>query len=311
MELRIFTEPQQGAATTTSSASPEPPRSSGTTPSSGLTTTLVMGDHDGLPGPTDAWVSLAGLARETPRIRLGTLLSPSTFRGPGPLAIIVAQVDQMSGGRIELGLGAGWYEAEHTAYGLHFPDVGARFDQLEEQLEVVTGLWATPVGETFSHSGKHYSITDSPGLPKPAQLPGPPVIMGGVGKRRTPALAAKYAAEFNVAFRSADEVRAAFDRVLTACDKIGRDRASLVLSVGHVLCVGRDEAELSRRAEAIGRDVADLRAADDFVGTPAEVVDRIGTYTDMGATRIYFQTLDLSDLDHLQLVADEVAPQLP
>ncbi len=271
---------------------------------------LVMGDFSGLPGPSDAWVSLAGLARDTSRIRLGTLVSPTSFREPGPLAIIVAQVDQMSGGRIELGLGAGWYEAEHTAYGLDFPDVGERFDRLEEQLEVISGLWAAPVGETFSHSGKHYSLLDAPALPKPAQRPGPPIIMGGIGKRRTPELAARYAAEFNVAFHGVDKTRAAFDRVLAACDKSGRDRASRVLSSGHVLCLGRDQAELSRRAEAIGRDVADLRAADDFVGTPAEVVDRIGTFAEMGATRMYLQTLDLADLDHLQLVADEVSPQL-
>ncbi len=268
-----------------------------------------MGDSDGLPGPSDAWVSLAGLARETSRIRLGTLVSPATFREPGPLAITVAQVDQMSGGRVELGLGAGWYEAEHAAYGLSFPDVAERFDRFEEQLEVITGLWGTPVGETFQHSGTHYSLTDSPGLPKPAQQPGPPIIIGGGGKRRTPALAVRYAAEFNVAFRSVEDTKAALDRVQAACEEAGRDRTSLVLSVGQVLCVGRDEAELSRRAAAIGREVGQLRATG-FAGTPAEVVDRIGTFGELGATRFYLQTLDLADLDHLALVAGEVAPQL-
>jgi len=309
MELRIFTEPQQGASYD------DLLRIALSTEELGFDAFfrsdhyLAMGDADGLPGPSDAWVSLAGLARETSRIRLGTLVSPATFREPGPLAITVAQVDQMSGGRIELGLGAGWYEAEHTAYGLGFPEVAERFDRFEEQLEVITGLWATPVGETFGHRGTHYSLTDSPGLPKPAQQPGPPIIIGGGGRRRTPALAVRYAAEFNVAFRSAEDTRAAFDRVLAACDEAGRDRTSLVLSVGQVLCVGRDESELSRRASSIGRDVGELRNSG-FAGTPAEVVDRIGTFAEMGATRIYLQTLDLGDHEHLQLVADEVAPQL-
>ncbi len=309
MELRIFTEPQQGASYE------DLLRIARTTEELGFDAFfrsdhyLSMGDADGLPGPSDAWVSLAGLARETSRIRLGTLVSPATFREPGPLAITVAQVDQMSGGRVELGLGAGWYEAEHTAYGLAFPDVTERFDRLEEQLEVVTGLWATPAGESFSHRGAHYSLTDSPGLPKPVQQPGPPIIIGGGGKRRTPALAVRYAAEFNVAFRSVADTGAAFDRVLAGCDEASRDRASLILSVGQVLCIGRDEAELRRRTEAIGREVDEL-GADGFAGTPAQVLDRIGAFTELGATRFYLQVLDLADLDHVALVAEEIAPHL-
>ncbi len=309
MELRIFTEPQQGASYDDLLRIAVCTQELGFDAFFRSDHYLAMGDSDGRPGPSDAWVSLAGLARETSRIRLGTLVSPATFREPGPLAITVAQVDQMSGGRVELGLGAGWYEAEHSAYGLGFPDVAERFDRFEEQLEVITGLWATPLGETFRHSGTHYSLTDSPGLPKPAQQPGPPIIIGGGGKRRTPSLAVRYAAEFNVAFRSVEDTQAAFDRVLAACDETGRDRTSLILSVGQVLCVGRDESELSRRAKAIGREAGELRASG-FAGTPAEVVDRIGTFAEMGATRIYLQTLDLADLDHLQLVADEIAPQL-
>lgn len=309
MELRIFTEPQQGASYDDLLRIAQATEELGFDAFFRSDHYLAMGDSDGLPGPSDAWVSLAGLARETSRIRLGTLVSPATFRAPGPLAITVAQVDQMSGGRIELGLGAGWYEAEHSAYGLGFPDVGERFDRFEEQLEIVTGLWATPIGETFSHSGAHYSLTDSPGLPKPAQHPGPPIIIGGGGKRRTPALAVQYATEFNVAFRSVEDTRAAFDRVLAGCDEAGRDRSSMVLSVGQVLCAGRDESELDRRADCIGREVDELRESG-FAGTPAEVVDRIGAFTDMGATRVYLQVLDLTDIDHLQLVADEVAAQL-
>src|SRR6266511_3838497 len=138
---------------------------------------LTMGGRDGLPGPTDSWVTLGALAVQTSRIRLGTLVTSATFRYPGPLAIQVAQVDQMSGGRVELGLGSGWYEGEHNAYGVPFPSQGERFERLEEQLAIVTGLWTTPVGEQFSHSGTHYTLTDSPALPKPVQTPHPPVII--------------------------------------------------------------------------------------------------------------------------------------
>ena len=132
---------------------------------------------DGLPGPTDAWTTLAGLARETSRIRIGTLVSPVTFRHPGSLAIQVAQVDAMSGGRVELGLGAGWFEREHRAYGIPFP--AKRFDLLEEQLEIVTGLWATPVGGAYSFSGANYRLAEAPALPKPVQQPVPVIIGGG------------------------------------------------------------------------------------------------------------------------------------
>ncbi len=254
-------------------------------------------------------MTLGGLARETSRIRLGTLMSAATFRLPGPLAISVAQVDQMSGGRVELGLGSGWYEAEHTAYGIPFPSLGERFDRYEEQLEIVTGLWSTPVGRTYDFAGRHHRLSDSPALPKPVQPGGVPVIVGGRGKRRTPALAARYAAEFNVPFASVAENAELFDRVRQACADAGRDPASVVFSTALVLCAGRDEAELARRAEAIGRDVDELRAHG-AAGTPAEVVDVLERYREVGASRVYLQVLDLADLDHLDLVAAEVAPQL-
>ena len=269
---------------------------------------LGMGT-DGLPGPTDAWVTLAGLARETSTIRLGTLMTSATFRLPGPLAISVAQVDQMSGGRVELGIGAGWFEAEHTAYGIPFPDTGERFDRLEESLAVVTGLWATPPGERFDFAGEHYPVHDSPALPKPVQSPRPPILVGGKGRRRTPRLAARYADEFNVPFESLEESRTIFGRVRDACTEIGRDPGSLTYSNALVLCCGRDEAELSRRAEAIGRDVDELRA-NGLAGTPDEVVDKLGLYGEAGAARVYLQMLDLSDLEHLELVADKVMPQV-
>ena len=269
---------------------------------------LTMGG-DGLPGPTDAWLTLAGLARETERIRLGTLMTAATFRLPGPLAISVAQVDQMSGGRVELGIGAAWFEAEHTAYGIPFPDVGERFDRYEEQLAVITGLWNTPPGKTFDHDGAHYRITGSPALPKPVQDGGIPILIGGRGRKRTPRITATYASEFNVPFASAEENAQLFAGVREACEQAGRDPGSMVYSSAVVLCVGRDEAELSRRAAAIGRTVEDLRA-NALAGTPAEAVDLLGRYAEAGAQRVYLQVLDLADLDHLDLVAAEVAPQL-
>ncbi len=267
---------------------------------------LRMGAVSGQPGPTDAWVTLAGLARETERIRLGTMVTAATFRLPGPLAISVAQVDEMSGGRVELGIGAGWYEAEHTAYGVPFPDLAERFDRLEEQLAIITGLWATPRGERFSHPGPHYPITDSPALPKPVQSP-IPVIVGGGGPRRTPRLAAQYAQEFNLAFRRIDEFGAAVARVHRACQALGRDPGSLVYSACLVVCVGADEGEFARRAAAIGREPDELRRHG-VCGTPDEAVAALRSWAEAGAARVYLQVLDLADLDHLALVAQAVAP---
>jgi probable F420-dependent oxidoreductase, Rv1855c family len=306
MDLRIFTEPQQGASYVDLLRVAQAAERLGFDAFFRSDHYLSMGDSDGLPGPTDAWLTLAALARETSRIRLGTLVSPATFRLPGPLAISVAQVDRMSGGRVELGLGAGWYEAEHTAYGIPFPDLPERFDRFAEQVEVVYGLLNTPLGTTYSYRGEHYELTDSPALPKPVQTPHPPLILGGSGRKRGAALAARFADEFNVGFDPLDETGAAFDRVRAAAEDTGR---TLVYSAAQVLCVGRDAAELSRRAAAIGRDVAELRA-NGLAGSPAEVVDKIGTFAGIGATRMYLQVLDLADLDHLELVASEVMPQL-
>ena len=200
MDLRIFTEPQQGATYDDLLRVAQTAEALGFDGFFRSDHYLHMGG-DGGPGPTDAWTTLAGLARETSTIRLGTLVTSATFRLPGPLSVQVAGVDQMSGGRVELGLGAGWFEAEHTAYGIPFPEVGERFDRLEEQLAVITGLWATKPGDTFSHPGPHYPVTDSPALAKPVQPGGVPIIIGGAGRRRTPSLAARYAAEFNAAFQ--------------------------------------------------------------------------------------------------------------
>jgi F420-dependent oxidoreductase-like protein len=309
MELRIFTEPQQGADYGRLLAVARASEQLGFDAFFRSDHYLNMGDGDGLPGPTDAWLTLAGLAVQTSRIRLGTLMSPVTFRYPGPLAISVAQVDEMSGGRVELGLGAGWFEAEHTAYGIPFPPTAERFDRLEEQLAIITGLWETPVGQRFSYAGKYYPVSDSPALPKPAARPRPPVLIGGRGLRRTPQLTARYADEYNVPFSTAEETGAAFGRIREACQVAGRDPDSLVYSAAHSVCCGRDEAELVRRAEAIGWDLATQRA-EGLVGTPDEIVHRIGTFAGLGATRIYLQVMDLHDLDHLELIAAEVMPQV-
>ena len=302
MDLRIFTEPQQGASYDDLLAVARTAEDAGYDAFFRSDHYLAMGG-DGLPGPTDAWITLAGLARETSRIRLGTLVTAATFRLPGVLAISVAQVDQMSGGRVELGLGTGWYEQEHTAYGIPFPSLRERFDRFEEQLQVVTGLWEAEGPFTFE--GEHYVVRDSPALPKPFQRR-PPVIVGGGGRKRTPRLAATYADEFNLPFQSVAATEAQFGRVREACGETGRE---VLLSAAQVLCCGRDEPEVARRAAAIGREPAELRE-NGLAGTPAELVDRIGRFAEAGASRLYLQVLDLSDLDHLELVASEVAPQL-
>jgi F420-dependent oxidoreductase-like protein len=308
MELRIFTEPQQGASYEQILRVAQAAERLGFGAFFRSDHYLSMGGT-GLPGPTDAWTTLAGLARETSTIRLGTLMTSATFRYPGPLAIQVAQVDQMSGGRVELGLGAGWFEQEHASYGIPFPDTKERFDRFAEQLAVITGLWSTAEGELYSFAGEHYRLSDSPALPKPAQRPRPPVIIGGLGKRRTPQLTARYADEFNLPFVSQEVTAAQFDRVRQACEEVGRNPKELVYSNALVLCCGATEEEVRRRADAIGRDVDDLRE-NGLAGTPDEVVERIRQFEELGSERIYLQTLDLNDLDHLELVAAEVVPQL-
>jgi F420-dependent oxidoreductase-like protein len=309
MLLRIFTEPQQGADYTTLLRVAKATEEYGFDAFFRSDHYLKMGDVSGLPGPSDAWVTLAGLARETERIRLGTLVTAATFRLPGPLAISVANVDDMSGGRVELGLGTGWYDEEHTAYGIPFPGLGERFDRFEEQLEIITGMWETPPGKTFDFAGTHYQVTGSPALPKPAQRPRPPIIIGGAGAKRTPRLAARFADEFNVPFHSLEDTRAAYERVRAACADGGRDTSSVTFSAAQVICCGRDDAQLRQRADAIGRSVEDLRE-NGIAGTPAEVVDRIATFGEAGAERTYLQVLDLNDLDHLALLASDVLPQV-
>jgi F420-dependent oxidoreductase-like protein len=305
MQLRIFCEPQQGATYDDQLAVAQAAERLGFDGFFRSDHYMHMGDRvDGLPGPTDAWTTLAGLARETSRLRLGTLVTPVTFRHPGVLAIQVAQVDQMSGGRVELGLGAGWYEGEHTAYGIPFPR--NRFDLLEEQLTLITGLWGHPVGKPYSFDGPHYQLTESPALPKPVQRE-IPIIIGGGGPKRTPALTARYASEFN-SFLHPD-LGDRYARVRQACEAISRDPDELVYSAAATVCVGADEAEMARRAAAIEREPADLRERA-IAGTPGEVVERLQGVAKAGASRVYLQVLDLSDLEHLDLIAAEVAPHV-
>ncbi|MFC4038933.1 LLM class F420-dependent oxidoreductase [Dactylosporangium siamense] len=272
-----------------------------------------LATRGGAPGPTDSWVTLGALARETSTIRLGTLVSSATFRYPGPLAVAVAQVDAMSGGRVELGLGTGWFEREHAAYGIPFPPVGERFDRLEEQLEILTGLWSTPEGDTFSFEGRHYDLVDSPALPKPVQRPGPPIIIGGKGLKRTPRLAARFADEFNVPFSSLAETTTSYDRVVAAIEAEGRDgRAPIVFSFAQTIVCGATDAEVRRRAESAGLDPNGPSASGgQLYGTPARVAEQLADFVKAGASRAFLQILDLRDLEQLDLIAAEVAPLLP
>jgi F420-dependent oxidoreductase-like protein len=309
VDFRVFVEPQQGASYSDQLAVAQAAESLGFS-------AFFRSDHylamsgDGLPGPTDSWVTLGGIARETSTIRLGTLVTSATFRHPGPLAISVAQVDEMSSGRVEFGIGAGWFEKEHLAYAIPFPPLRERFARLTEQLELITGLWTAPVGETFDYAGAHYAVNDSPALPKPVQRPHPPIIIGGTGAKKTPRLAATFADEYNVAFAPLDTITTQFDRVREAVDAVGRPADSMIYSAAFVVCAGRDEAEIARRAAAIGREVDELRSNSPLAGTPNQIVDQLGPFTEIGLQRVYLQLLDLSDLEHLALFADEVQRQL-
>jgi F420-dependent oxidoreductase-like protein len=307
MEYCIFTEPHLGATYGDQLAFAQAAERLGFT-GYFRSDHFLSGMGDGRPGPTDAWTTLAGLARETSRIRLGTLVTPVTFRHPSVLAIQVAQVDDMSGGRVELGLGAGWFAREHRAYGIPFPK--KRFDVLEEQLEIVTGLWATPAGETYGFEGAHYELTDAPALPKPVQQP-VPVIIGGGGPRRTPDLVARFAQEYNVGFPEDHQIQERIDNVRAACERIGRDPATVRLSIAMSTFAGRDDAEVARRAAAIGKTLDEVRDGTNIVGGPDEIAERIALYRSFGIERVYFQLLDLQDVSHVEYLGAEVLPHLP
>jgi F420-dependent oxidoreductase-like protein len=306
MDFRIFIEPQQGASYEEQLAIAQATEQLGFDGFFRSDHFISFHGGDGMPGPTDSWTTLAGLARETSRIALGTMVSSVTFRYPGILAVQVAQVDAMSGGRAELGLGAGWNAREHEAYGVPFPE--KRFGIFEEQLAIISGLWATPLGETFSFAGEHYTVVDSPALPKPVQSP-MPLIVGGAGQAKTPRLAATYATEYNTGFVPLDQLAATMDRVRDACTVIGRDPGDIIMGAPRTVAVGATEADASRRAEASFTDLASLRG-DGIAGTTDEAVDRISAIHELGVDRLYLQLVDFRDLDHLDFIAREILPKL-
>jgi alkanesulfonate monooxygenase SsuD/methylene tetrahydromethanopterin reductase-like flavin-dependent oxidoreductase (luciferase family) len=310
MALRIFTEPQQGASYEQLLAVARTAEECGFSAFFRSDHVLKMGSASGLPAATDAWVTLAGLARDTSSIRLGTLVSPVTFRPVGTFIVIAAQVDHMSGGRLEIGVGAGWYEAEHQAFGLPFPPARIRHDLLEDELAILNGAWLAPAGAVFELTGRTCAVRLAADTVRPHQRPRPPIVLGGKGGPRSARLAAAHADEYNSSFVPPEVMRGVHEGVRRACERGGRDPSTLVWSTLQVLCCGRTEAEISRRAAAIGREVGELRQ-NGLAGTPAEVLEKLGRYADSGADRFYLQVLDVTDLDHLRLVAEEVLPHAP
>ncbi|HEX3830596.1 MAG TPA: TIGR03560 family F420-dependent LLM class oxidoreductase [Solirubrobacteraceae bacterium] len=260
---------------------------------------------------TDSWITIAGLARETTRIRLGTLVTAGTFRLPGPLAVAVATANAMSGGRVELGLGAGWYEEEHGQFGIPFPPLAERFDRLEEQLEILSGLWRSRVGAAYSFDGRHYAVDANRAFaatwpPHPA----PPIIVGGLGPRRTPELAARFADEFNAAFAPLDVARQRFAQVKQRATELGRDPSDLRLSIVIPrVCVGVDEAEVRRRLRILGPPIGAI-PDQGLAGSPAYVAERLAEWIDAGADRIYIHLLDVDDVEHVRLLGEQIAPSL-
>jgi F420-dependent oxidoreductase-like protein len=284
MDLRVMLEPQQGATYDQQLAIAQAAEAAGFDGFFRSDHLMRFDDDDPGPGPTESWITLAGIARETSRIRLGTMVTSMTFRLPGMLAITVAEVDAMSGGRVELGLGTGWFDPEHHAHGVPFPPLGQRFEMLEEQLQIVLGMWGAAKGEKFSFEGKHYKVVDSPGLPKPVQHPHPPIIIGGAGSKRTPRLAARYADEFNVPFHSVPDFSKAISRVKKACEEQGRDPSSIVYSA------------------AVNVDIR-ANSAD-------KVVDELAQFKKAGAQRLYLQLLDVEDVEQVGVIGAEVMPNL-
>ncbi len=258
--------------------------------------------------PTDAWITLAGLARETSRIRLGTLVTPATFRLPGPLAVAVGTVNEMSGGRVELGLGTGWSAEEHVQFGIPFPDTRERFDRLQEQLEILDGLWSTGLEQPFSFTGRYYRVDEN--VVFGGKSPRPPIIIGGTGPRRTPALAARFADEFNAGAAPLPDAVRLFALVRRLCEENGRDPASLKLSIMVPgVCVGVGRTEIERRRRTLAASIGEA-PAEDMSGTPEEVAERLREWADAGADRIYILLLDVEDVEHVRLLGEAVKPLL-
>jgi F420-dependent oxidoreductase-like protein len=260
-------------------------------------------------GSLDAWATLSALAAVTSTVRLGTMVSPATFRHPSELAKAVVTADHVSGGRVELGLGAGWHEREHEAYGFAFADTRTRVDVLEEQLQIVLGTWTEA---PFSFSGAHYTLKDLDAQPKPVQTPRPPLIMGGSAGPRSAALAARYADEYNTPFATLDDIAARKGMVTRACEAAGRDPLPFSIMTGFV--VGADEADLrdraGRLAERIGSS-ADALLNDPpagwIFGTTERAAEQLAALRDAGVHRVMCQNLLHDDLDVLALIA-QLAP---
>ena len=301
MTLRIFTEPQQGSSYDQILAVALTAEACGFDAFFRSDHILKMGSASGLPNSTDAWTTLAGLARDTKTIRLGTLVTPVTFRQVGLFAVIASQIDHMSGGRVDIGLGAGWYGEEHKAFGLPFPELRGRYDLLEDQLAILHGAWSAPTGSTFDYEGRTCSVHILADTVRPQQSPHPPIVLGGRGGLKSARLAAAYADEYNSSFVPPEVMKGIHDNVRQACEKASRDPATLAWSAGQVLCCGRDDAEIARRAASIGREISEIRE-NGLAGTPAEVLEKLARFADHGATRVYLQVLDLDDLDHIRLV---------
>ncbi|HTJ66755.1 MAG TPA: LLM class flavin-dependent oxidoreductase [Actinospica sp.] len=254
-------------------------------------------------GVSDAWLSLAALARDTTGIRLGTLVTPVTLRSPVHLAVQVAQVDQMSDGRIELGIGGGWYRHEYEACAVPFPS--DRIGRLGEAVEIITGLWRTEPGETFDYPGARYRITGAQSPVATVQRPGPPLIIGGAGGPRSLDLAVRHAREYNLPFVPPEEVVRIGRLLRERSAQIGRDVPPR-LSVLQTVCCGKDAADVAARAEGLGEALRPVS----FAGTPGEVADRIGRYAEAGVERVYLRLLDVEDLGHLELLGTELLPRL-
>ncbi len=264
----------------------------------------------------DAWATIAGLAAVTGRIRLGTLVSPTTFRHPSVLARMAVTVDHISRGRVDVGMGAGWYEREHVEHGFPFLDAKQRFELFAEQVEIVVRSWTE---DAFDHRGASYELRRQAALPRPLQKPHPPLVLGGTVKPRFAALAARFADEVNTLGAPNDELRERKERLDHACRKGGRDPATLDFSVMTACFVGSDRAELLDRigsflaqqgADADAEQMLDERRGAWLAGTIEEVAERIKELEALGVTRVFLQHLNHSDDDMVALVGDRLLPSI-